>query len=67
MYSLKNGNTLAPCKLILAFTQGNLGILGETYEYGDVFLTPASQGARVGLFLLMPYNKCIGVIPIIGM
>jgi len=28
---------------------------------------PASQGARVCLFLLMPYNKFIGVIPIIGM
>jgi len=31
------------------------------------WFAPASQGARVGLFLSMPYNKCIGVIPIIGM
>jgi hypothetical protein len=31
------------------------------------FFTPARQGARVCLFLLMPYNKCIGVIPIVGM
>jgi len=36
-------------------------------EHWDVFLTPTSQGARVCLFLLMPYNKFIGVIPIIGM
>jgi len=31
------------------------------------WFTPASQGARVCLFLLMPFNKCICVIPIIGM
>jgi len=31
------------------------------------WFAPASQGVRVCLFLLMPYNKFIGVIPIIGM
>jgi hypothetical protein len=36
-------------------------------EHRDVFLTLAIKGACVSLFLLMPYTKCIGVTPIIGM
>ena len=34
---------------------------------GTSFFVPVSKGVRVGLFLLMPFNKCIGVIPCLGL
>ena len=41
-------NILALLKLLLAFTQGHRGILGETHEHGGVFfyIMPSNRGPQ---------------------
>jgi len=34
-------------KLILLFTQGHKGIIGETHEHGDVFLGKIHSSLRI--------------------